>query len=258
VARRYAARAGRDGRVSILVQREFAVAAADQAEFERESREGLWPAFLHFGALMVAYGRWSFGGSGDALVTHTAYVDFEHWHATRPSGAFYQDEAIQEEIRHLRAVYAERNRMVQQSRARIIELDDQVSAPNPFYRKPGQPPAEPPPTFGRGSVLSERTYVLNDGAQTEFLRLSRSLIWPWLESHGGRMVGYGSDPLAPSNEVITLFAFRSLPDWHRLSRPPATLTPPAEVVAAWQQRHMLVQRQWGRLLAVGTDFGTKA
>jgi len=57
--------------------------------------------------------------------------------------------------------------------------------------------------------------------------------------------------------VMTLFAFRSLAEWHRLSRPTAELQPPQPVVAAWQQRHQIVQRQWGRLLIVGTDFGTK-
>jgi hypothetical protein len=39
--------------MTILVQREFRVARADRFEFERQSREGLWPAFLEFGAKMV-------------------------------------------------------------------------------------------------------------------------------------------------------------------------------------------------------------
>jgi hypothetical protein len=244
--------------VSILVQREFTVPVEAQAEFERQSREGLWPAFLHFGALMVAFGRWSFGGRGGVLVTNTVYADFVHWHATRAGqGAYYQDEAMLAETKELRPIFEQRGSLIQESAARLIELVDDVSEPRPFYRKPGDRLPEPPPTYGRGSIVSERTYALNEGAQTEFLRLSRDYIWPWLGRHGARMIGYGSDPLVPSNEVVTLFAFRSLPEWHRLSRPPAELSPPTEVISAWQARHALMQRQWGRLLTVGTDFGTR-
>ncbi len=57
----------------ILVQREFHVAPNDRGQFEQQSREGLWPAFLRFGAQMVAYGTWGFGGPGDVIVTHTVY-----------------------------------------------------------------------------------------------------------------------------------------------------------------------------------------
>ena len=65
--------------MTILVQRKFFVDARDRAEFERQSREGLWPAFLEMGAPMVAFGTWSLGvGPDDGVVTHTAYEDFAH------------------------------------------------------------------------------------------------------------------------------------------------------------------------------------
>jgi hypothetical protein len=245
--------------MSILIQREFTVGMADRAEFERQSRDGLWPAYLHFGSPMVAYGTWGFGGDGDVVVTHTVYTNFEHWLATRAGiGAFYHDPAMLEEIKELRKVYEQRGQIIGSSRARIVELNDAASRPRPLYRKPGEPIPEPPPTFGRGSVVSERSYALTADAHAEFMRLSRELIWPWLEQQGGRAIAVGRDPLAPSEEVITLFAFRSLPDWHRLSRPLAELQPPATVVAAWEARRHLVQRQWGRLLIVGTDWGTRS
>ena len=244
--------------MSILVQREFRVAPADRAEFERQSRDGLWPTFLHFGALMVAYGAWGFGGSGDCVLTHTVYVDFDHWLATRAGrGAYYRDDAIMEETRELRPIFAQRNRLVASSQARVIDLDDDLSAPRPRRRHAGEPLVEAPPTFGAGSVVSERTYALTDGADADFARLSRDRIWPWLESRGGRLIGFGRDPLAPSNEVVTLFAFRSLPEWHRLARPGAGAQPPDAVLDAWGKRERLVRRQSGRLLIVGTDFGTK-
>ena len=69
--------------MAILVRRDFRAQPADQAEFERQSREGLWPTFLHFGAQMVAFGVWAFGGRSDEVATHTIYEDFAHWQATR-------------------------------------------------------------------------------------------------------------------------------------------------------------------------------
>jgi hypothetical protein len=245
--------------MSILVQREFKVPRADRAEFERQSREGLWPAFLHFGALMVAYGTWGFGGSGEYVLTHTVYADFDHWLATRAGrGAFYDDPAMLEETKELRPIFAQRGRLVESSQARVIDLDDAVSQPQPRYRKPGEPLVEAPPTFGAGSVVSERTYALAPGSEADFLRISRDHIWPWLAQQGGRLIGFGRDPLATPNEVLTLFAFPSLPAWHRLSRPGADVQPPADVLAAWAERERLVERQSGRLLIVGTEFGTKA
>src|SRR5690606_33733186 len=87
----------------ILVQRELTVPPEHKADFERQSREGLWPTFLHFGAQMVAFGSWAFGDDSVPLVTHTAYEDFDHWEATRGASSlnainqaqsFYDDEAI--------------------------------------------------------------------------------------------------------------------------------------------------------------------
>src|SRR5690606_15523139 len=132
---------GEGERMSILVQREFSVAQAHQAEFERQSREGQWPTFLHFGALMVAFGRWGFNGPGGVLITNTVYEDLDHWRATRARvGHFYSDEAIMAETKHLRAIFEARGDMVTESRARIIDLNDDASEPKPFYRRAGQAP----------------------------------------------------------------------------------------------------------------------
>ena len=242
--------------MAILVRRDFRVRPADQPEFERQSREGLWPTFLHFGAQMVAFGVWAFGGRADEVTTHTVYEDFAHWQATRVGrGDFYQQDWLMEETRELRPIFASRPDLVSTSTARIIDIDDGASPAGVFYRRPGTQPAEPPPTFGRGSVVSERTYVLREGAEAEFHRLSSDHIWPWLEQAGGRIVAYGQDPLRPPNEVITLFAFRSLADWHRLSRPSGEPDPPPEVVEAWGKRESLIQTHSGKLLTVLTDFG---
>lgn len=247
--------------MSIIVQRKHVIPAADYSEYERMSSQGVWETFLHFGSRQLAYGTWQFGdGRVDGVITHQAYENMAHWHATRAMfmgtpGAFYEDEAIMAETVESREISANRNQLMRGTEARIIDVDDTVVDLQVHYRHPGTPVAEAPPTFGRGSVVSERTYQLAEGARARFVELSRTQIWPWLDAQGARMVAFGHDPLGPSDEVITLFAFRTLPDWERLSRPkdePA----PAEVMQAWQERDALIRRHRGRLLVIATDFGT--
>jgi hypothetical protein len=245
--------------VTILVQREFRVAPAHRAEFERQSREGVWPAFLEFGARMLAYGRWEFGTHDGAVVTHTAFEDLAHWQATRPEtptgrGALYDDPFVAPLVAPFSARYAARGDLVTGVESRLIDVDTDVSDLGVGYRRPGTEAERRGERGGLGSVVSERTYLLRPGSVPEFRRLSMQ-VWPWLEQQGGRLVAFGQDPLHTSDEVLTLFAFRSLADWHRLSRPRADLDPPADVVQAWNQRAGLILSNQGRLLTVLTDFG---
>ena len=250
----------------ILVQREFTVPPESKAEFERQSREGLWPTFLHFGAQMVAFGSWAFGGDSVPLVTHTAYEDFAHWEATRGSSSlnainqtrsFYDDEAIMAETAELRGKFANRNALVTSSKASPFELITSAPHPSPFYRQAGQPLAGEPLTFGRGSIISERTLALDEGKRDEFVRLSTEIVWPWLESRGGRGIAIGQDLMGASNEITTWFAFPTIALWYECARPAST-DAPAEVVQAYQERHSYVRHQRGRVLLVGTDWGRQA
>ena len=242
--------------MGILVQREFVVDRDDRREFERQSRLGVWPGQLYHGSLMIAYGTWAFGGPGDCVITNSVYRSFDHWTATRAWGEFNTNPERVAETKHLREIRGGRPRLINHSRARIIEYVDEVSEPQARWRELGEPTLEPPPTFGQQSVVSELTYDLAEGAQARFLELSREQIWPWLAEQGGRMLIYGRDPLGSANSVITLFAFRSIEAWHHLSRPAAEQQPPAEVIEAWEERHRLVEGQHGRILMVQTEFGT--
>ena len=69
------------------------------------------------------------------------------------------------------------------------------------------------------------------------------------------MIAFGHDPLGPSDDVITMYAFRSMAEWHRLSRPSLELASD-DVARAWSERSALIERHQGRLLLVATDFGT--
>ena len=244
--------------MSIIVQRTVRVRPEDQREFERLSSLGQWAGLLHAGSRMVAYGRWLFGGGRtDEVTQHVSYEDFEHWLATHPGfagqpGVLY--EATAAERPEIAEATAGLPALASSSTARIIEVNDDVSDAGAYHRREGMPQAEPPPTFGRGSVVSERTYRVAEGGQAQFLALSREHVWPWLIGQDARVIAYGHDPLGESDEVITLFAFRTLPEWHRLSRPTAEAAS-AEVAQAWHDRAALIRRHRGRLLVVDTDFG---
>ncbi|MCK9486089.1 MAG: hypothetical protein M0R73_05215 [Dehalococcoidia bacterium] len=239
----------------ILVQREFTVPRAQRAEFERQSREGLWPAFRHYGAQMVAFGSWSFGASSEPLVTHTVYEDFDHWEATRyPDGAFLRDERVNEETKDLRATFKGRGALITNSQAAPYELFPQTTRYQPFVRSAGQDLVAMPHSFGPGSVVSERTLALERGRQEEFIRVSMETIWPWLESQGGYGMAIGHNMMGASNEITTWFAFPTMSLWYRCARP-ASAHAPADVVSAYTARHGLVRSQRGRILTVGTTFG---
>ena len=242
----------------IMVQRESRVDPKNRAAFETQSRDGLWPAFLHFGAPMVGYGTWAFGGPDDVVVTNTVYEDLDHWAATRmETGTYSADPAILAETKELRPKYASRDALVQSSAARLIELDASVSRPQPFHRRAGQQIADLPPNFGRGSVISERTLTIASGKKAEFRHLSTEIVWPWLELQGGRAIGLGDDLMGSSNEVITWFAFPSFQKWYRFARPQSAHAP-ANVAEAYTARANLVEAQRGRLLIIGTDWGARA
>ena len=243
--------------MTILVQREFTVLPEDRARFEELSRTGTWPTMLRYGSLMVGFGAWAFGGPGDVLVTHSAYRDMEHWLGTRLGGGLEADAQIRAQAAEFEAAKSARQALIQHSRARMFDVDESLFPLKPAPRGPDDPLATAPPTFGRGSVISELCYQLVDAnARTEFEQISHEHIWPWLETQGGRLIALGRDPLGPPNEIVTFFAFRGLEEWHRLSRPSTAEQPPAEMIEAWNHRHRLVASQRGRLLRIGTDWGT--
>lgn len=242
--------------MTIIVQRSYDVAPPRQQEFERLGAEQHWPELHARGVPMLAFGGWTFGGRLDQLSAHFAYADFAHLEAVHPEGVL--DGAIGS------AAAATPDGLLSNASVRVIELSNGLGSAGGGTLGAldtlgdGSPPPEAPaapPTFGRGSIVSERTYAVATASQAQFLQLSQQLLWPWLEQLGARMIGFGYDPFGASEQLITLFAFRSLAEWYRLSRPAPELNPPPEMVEAWQQRSALIQRHWGRLLTVATDYG---
>ena len=237
--------------MGILVQREFTVASDHRQEFERQSRLGTWVKMRHNGAQMIGFGGWAFGGRGDVVVTHSAYADFDHWTATRPWGAFSTDPKRAEESRHATEIFAGRARLIDHSRTTIIEYDNELSEPTPFYRNSADELASLPLTYGPQSILAECRYRLRSGSETEFRELSSETLWPSLRAHDSRMVLYGKDLLAAANEVVELTAYRSISAWHYL------LTPTGDTKQVSAKRQSLITDMQTRLLMVQTDFGER-
>ena len=233
--------------MTVLVQRSYQVALDRQGEFERLCAERRWPELEAQGVAMVGYGNWTFGGRLDEVCAHLAYADLAHLEAVHEGGSLTPD--VPDELLPL----------IGAASARVIELSDDLGGIE-VQRSEGYVPTAALPVaesggFGRHSIISERSYLVAANAQAQFLQLSHDLLWPWLVQHGARMVGFGRDPFGPSEHLVTLFAFRSLFDWYRLSRPEPGLSPPDEMVEGWQQRSALIQRHSGRLLTVASDYG---
>ncbi|HJN49443.1 MAG: hypothetical protein QGI68_01020 [Pseudomonadales bacterium] len=235
--------------MGILVQREFSVSADHRTEFERQSRLGVWENMLYNGAQMIAFGSWAFGGPGDVVVTHSVYKDFDHWTATRGWGAFATDSKKVEETAQIRAIFAGRQRLIEKSRATIIDYDDQLSEPAPFYRRDDDPIAPLPPTYGRQSIVAETRYRLRSGTEDEFLRISSEVLWPWLQGEDARLLIYGRDPLTSIDEVVVMTAYRDISAWHRLS------VPDDSIESDFAARQELIADETTRLLMVTTRFG---
>ncbi len=252
----------------ILVQRHFHVAKANRAPFERMSSKGLWPAMTEMGVQMVAYGTWGFAGTGDVVVTHTVYEDFDHWYATRRTapghrdgekvGAFYDDPQIVGAISRLMPIYAERDVLIEHSEAYPFLLDEELSRPKVHYRTSDTGPSPLPPTFGRGSIVEEVSFefdsddLANDGKQ----QLSE-FVWPTIEKKGGRVIGLGTSALTGDNSFTTFVSFPSFREYVEYGRMCPEDTEDS-VRKGWESVHQSSKGMNRRLLIVGSDYGAKS
>lgn len=236
--------------MGLLVQRQFTVAGDDRAEFERQSRLGVWEDMRYNGAQMIAFGNWAFGETGEVVVTNSAYADFDHWTATRPWGAFATEQARIEETKAIRAIFAGRRRLVSNSRASMIVFDDELSSPEVAWRKVGEPLAPVPSSFGRQSVVEELRCGLAELEEATFDAISRDVLWPHALEHGGRVLIVGHDPLLPPPNRVVMVAYPSISAWYGATEAGG------EPAAAMARRAALATSYVEKLLMVTTDYGT--
>lgn len=73
--------------MAILVERSFTIQRGSAAEFERLSREAIWPYMEARGCKILGLYANVHGGPSNELTLLTAYDSLAHWEATRQDAA---------------------------------------------------------------------------------------------------------------------------------------------------------------------------
>lgn len=110
--------------MTIVVQRSFIIRRGSAAEFERLSREGVWPYMEARGCKIVGFFHNLHGGPSNEVVLNTAYASMAHWESTRddaPLPANASEEARRLHAACLAALRARRE-MTEVSSTRVFRL----------------------------------------------------------------------------------------------------------------------------------------
>ena len=106
----------------IVVERSFTIERGSLREFERLSREEIWPYMEARGCKILGLFTIAHGGPSDEVILLTAYDSFAHWEATRldlepPAGASAE---LTELARRARDASAARNKLTRVSSTRAL------------------------------------------------------------------------------------------------------------------------------------------
>jgi len=110
--------------MAIVVQRSFTIDRGSYAEFERLSREGIWPYMEARGCKIMGLFQNVHGGATDEVILLTAYDSMAHWEATRldlapPDGSSPDVIALQKEAAK---AGQSRARLTVRSNSRVMRL----------------------------------------------------------------------------------------------------------------------------------------
>ncbi|MGH2607558.1 MAG: NIPSNAP family protein [Tepidiformaceae bacterium] len=105
-----------------VVERSFTIERGSVREFERLSREGIWPYMEARGCKILGLFTIAHGGPSDEVVLLTAYDSLAHWEATRldtppPEGS---SEEVRELARKAAEAGRERNKLTRVSSTRVL------------------------------------------------------------------------------------------------------------------------------------------
>jgi hypothetical protein len=110
--------------MTIVVQRSFTIERGTFAEFERLSREGVWPYMEARGCRILGLYTNLHGGPSNEVILNTAYASMAHWEATRDEAPLPDDAS--EEVRRLHGPYIEalreRRKVTLLSSTRVFRL----------------------------------------------------------------------------------------------------------------------------------------
>jgi hypothetical protein len=108
--------------MTVLVQRSFVIERGTGKEFERLSREGIWPYMEARGCKIVGLFANVHGGPSDELILLTAYDSLAHWESTRDEAPLPTNAG--EEARRLHSAYVdalrERRKLVRVTSSRVL------------------------------------------------------------------------------------------------------------------------------------------
>jgi hypothetical protein len=108
--------------MAVVVQRSFTIERGSHAEFERLSREGVWPYMEARGCKIVGLFANMHGGPSNEAVLLTAYDSLAHWEATRDQSPLPADASPA--LRELHAAYrtalAARNKLTIVTSTRVL------------------------------------------------------------------------------------------------------------------------------------------
>lgn len=110
--------------MTVVVQRSFIIERGSFPEFERLSREAIWPYFEARGCKIVGFFTNMHGGPTNEIILNTAYASMAHWESTRddaglPEGA---DEALKRLYEACSVALKARARLTQVSSSRVFRL----------------------------------------------------------------------------------------------------------------------------------------
>ena len=110
--------------MAIVVERTFTIERGAAAEFERLSREGIWPYMEARGCKILGLFTIAHGGPTDELILLTAYASFAHWENTRldlppPDGS---TQEVAELARAAQEASSARNKLTVRSETRALRL----------------------------------------------------------------------------------------------------------------------------------------
>jgi hypothetical protein len=91
--------------MAIVVERSFTIERGSLREFERLSREGVWPYMEARGCMILGLCTIMHGGQSNEVVLWTAYDSMAHWEATRDDAGLPADAPA--EVRALHQPYVE-------------------------------------------------------------------------------------------------------------------------------------------------------
>ncbi len=87
--------------MAVVVQRSFTVTLGAIAEFERLSRELIWPYMEARGCKIVGLFTNLHGGPSDEIVLNTAYASMAHWESTRDDAPLPENATAKAKALHV-------------------------------------------------------------------------------------------------------------------------------------------------------------